>query len=95
MENIIEKFYKSLQRQPENEHPHSKYYGDIAHKLGEEEQYFMNKMSVVDQKRFHDYGSLFFELASLEEKHGFDYGFVLSIELMSEVKEKTKTLFNK
>ncbi|MHC1714428.1 MAG: DUF6809 family protein [Acidaminococcaceae bacterium] len=95
MKSILESLYNSLLSPPESAHPHNKRYCDVAQKLGEEEQYFMSKMSVDDKKRFHDYSSLHFELASLEEKHGFSYGFVLGIQLMSEVKEKSKSLFNK
>jgi len=69
----------------ERRNPYSEERLKIVKKIEEEEQYFTEKMSLDDCKRFQAFTNLQSELLSAGEENIFSYGFTLGLLLMLDV----------
>ena len=65
---------------------------DIVRKIGEEEQYFVSKLSPDDCLRFDELSNLYSVLSDLEELEVFSYSFTLGAFMMQEMLKEAEAM---
>ncbi|MFI3175490.1 MAG: hypothetical protein R3Y53_09890 [Bacillota bacterium] len=62
--------------------------------IGEEKAYLLSRLSVDDAKRFERYETLMTESANYSEVNAHSRGFILGMNLMLEVMQRTNEVVN-
>lgn len=78
----------------ERRNPNSEMHREILHKIENEEQYFMAKMSLDDCQRFQALSSLHMQLSTAEEDTLFSYAFTLGMLLTMDVMKEAEGILN-
>lgn len=94
MKNILRGLYSGAIIPWERNEPDSEKRREILQKLEDEEQYFMEKMSLDDCQRFQALSSLHMELSTIGEENLFSYAFTLGMLLAMDIMKEAEGIFN-
>ncbi len=67
---------------------------DVERQIGEEKAYLLSRLSVDDAKRFERYETLMTESANYLEINAHTRGFILGMNIMLEVMQRTNEIVN-
>jgi len=85
MNSILGDLYRNELNLWDHPSPDDPKYRELEKKSCSEEDYFKNKLSPEDWKRFEAYDGILMDISEIDETYAFSYGFKMGALLMTEV----------